>query len=317
MKLIIKIWIGVLAVTVLGASSIAADTDLQQTVCPTAIFGFEERGSGVKGYGDKTSDILFAGLATNPNIYLVDRVDLKKITDEHELILSGIVRTDQAVSLGQLTGAKVLVTGSVIEADKSVYFVAKIISTETGRVLGESVIGKTSDEIAPLVEELASKVAGTIVNQTDKLIMPPVKHEDRISALNRKLGNAKRPLVFVQITERHIGQMSLDPAAETEMIRFLKEAGFEVMDSKEGNKNKAEIIIRGEGFSEFAGRRGDLISVKSRLEVKVIDPATDKIVAVDRQSNIVVDLSEQIAGKKALEEGSAAVADRILPKLVQ
>ena len=43
----------------------------------TAIFAFEERGAGVKDYGAKVSDA-FAKLATNPDLYLVDRQDLKK-----------------------------------------------------------------------------------------------------------------------------------------------------------------------------------------------------------------------------------------------
>ena len=58
--------------------------------------------------------------------------------------------------------AKVLVTGSVIDADQSVYLVARIIGTETSRVLGESVKGKASDAIGDLVEQLAEKVGATI-----------------------------------------------------------------------------------------------------------------------------------------------------------
>jgi len=51
------------------------------------------------------------------------------------------------------------------------------------------------------------------------------------------------------------------------------------------------------------------------MEVKAVEQATGKILAVDRQTVIEVDLSEIIAGKKALERASAKIAERILPKI--
>jgi hypothetical protein len=39
-------------------------------------------------------------------------------------------------------------------------------------------------------------------------------------------------------------------------------------------------------------------------------------VAIDRQTDVEVDLTEQIAGKKALQKAAATIAERMLPKLV-
>jgi len=196
------------------------------------------------------------------------------------------------------------------------YVVAKIIGTETSRVLGESVKGRTSDEIGPLVEQLATKVAESIAKNADKLVAKEIKIEDRIAALKKTLGDAKRPTVMVKVSERHVGQFTIDPAAETELALFLKETGFEVLDPKVATQ-KADILVEGEGFSEFAMRHGNLVSVKSRLEIKAIDHATDKVIAIDRQTAVVVDLTEQIAGKKALQDAAAQIAERMLPKLVK
>ena len=309
--------IGMLAAGLVCGTTRAAESDEVRPVYPTAIFAFEERGSGVKGYGEKAGDILFSSLAANPGLYLVDRADINKVMSEQELNLSGMVKMDQAAKVGQLTGAKVLVTGSVIEADKTLYVVAKVIGTETSRVLGESVKGKTSDEMGPLVEQLAEKVAQTIIGQADKLVAKEVKMEDRIAALNKLLGDAKRQAVLVQIAERHVGQIVIDPAAEAEMTLFCKETGFEVIDPKQGSERKADILIKGEGFSEFAGRRGNLTSLKARLEIKAIDAKTGEIIAIDRQTSVEVDLTEQIAGKKALQEAASAIAERMLPKIVK
>lgn len=295
---------------------VKADAGKSTMVYPTAIFTFQERGSGAKDYGVKVADILFASLAANPDLFLVDRANLQKTLQEHELNLSGVVTPDQSVQIGKLTGARILVTGSVVDADKTIYLVAKIIGTETSRVLGASVKGKSSDDLAPMVENLAKQVAEIISKQADQLVAKEVKMEDRIAALKKQLGDAKRPVVSINVSERHVGQATIDPAAETELTMFCKETGFEVLD-KAADSKKSDIKIEGEGFSEFAMRHGNLLSVKARLEVKAIDRQTDKVIAMDRQTAVVVDLTEQIAGKAALQKAAAEIAERMLPKLVK
>jgi hypothetical protein len=285
-------------------------------VHPTAIFPFAERGGGVKGYGAKIADILFAQLVADPELYLVDRQDMEKTLGEAEISLSGMVGSGQATQVGQLTGAKILVTGSVIEADKTLYVIAKIIGTETSQVKGASVKGRTSDELSPLVEELAGDVAKTIKEKADQLVAATVDPADRIAALRKTLGGARRPAVLISVVERHVGQATIDPAAETELLLLCRETDFPVIDSEAGTAKQAEVILKGEGFSEFAMRRGNLVSVKARLEIKAVDRATDKVLAADRQVAVEVDLTEQLAGKKALQKAAAQIAERLLPKLV-
>lgn len=289
----------------------------ESRIYPLAILPFEERGTGARDRGVSVSDILFSRLAANPALYLVDRQDLKKTLQEQELSVSGMVKDAEAARVGQLTGAKLLVTGSVAQVDKKIYLVAKVISTETGRLVGASVDGKASDELGPLVEQLADKLVGTIVKEADKLVPPPASKRDRVAALNRQLGKSRRPTLWVKIGERHIGQSTSDPAAQTEMILFSRGVGFDVIDDEAGSRGQAELSISGEGISELAGRHGGLVSVKARVEVKVVDRKTDKVIAVDRQTSVAADLSEQIAGKSALQKSAAAIAERLLPKLVK
>ncbi len=114
-----------------------------------------------------------------------------------------------------------------------------------------------------------------------------------------------------------MGQITIDPAAETEIALFASESGFEVIDADKGAGRKAEVLLAGEGVSEFATRHGNLISVKARLELKAVDAASGRVLAIDRQTAVQVDLSEQLAGKAALQEAAAEIASRLLPKIVQ
>ena len=243
-------------------------------VYPIAVFAFQERGPDTKGLGQQVTDLLFANLAADPDLFLVDREDLKKVLDELELNQSGLVKPDEATQVGHLTGAKVLVTGSVLQTGNSLYVVAKIIGTETTRVLGESAKGDVKDELDKLVEQLAGQVAKTVKQRAGELVAKPVTREDRLAALKEKIGKGKRPTVYVDITERHVGQATIDPAAETEVALFCRDLGFEVIDPADGRKSEADVQLTGEGFSEFASRHGNLISVKARLELKAVDSKT-------------------------------------------
>ena len=312
-----SVWLALLLCSTLPATAATPRDEKKTEVYPAAVLPFQERGREVTGEGSKVSDLLFAKLAADPGLMLVDREDIKKLLEEQELNLSGIVNPEQATKAGQLTGAKLLITGSVLQVENNVYLVAKIIGTETSRVLGASVKGGLRDDLGALVEELGQQISKTVTQRADELVAKPLLREDRIAALKRKLGESKRPALLVEIPERHIGRPTIDPAAATEVVLFCTETGFAVIDAKEGRRNDADILLTGEAFSELAVRHGNLISVKARLELKAVDQSSGKIIAIDRQTTVAVDLTEQIAAKNALQEAGAAVAERLLPKLVK
>lgn len=301
-----------------GTSRCRADDDeaVVEEIYPAAILPFQERGAGVKGYGPKVGDLLFATLSADANLVLVERGELDKTISEQQLNVSGLVKPDEAAQIGQLTGAKILITGSVTEVDTTIYLVSKLIGTETGRVLGVTVKGKADEDFGPLVEKLGEQIAATIGKQSSKLVAKRVNPADRLAKLKDKLKEGEKPSLSISVTERHVGQPTVDPAAQTEISRFCEETGFTVIDGKKADKN-ADVLITGEGFSEMQGRVGNLASVKARVEIKAVDRKTGKVLATDRQTAIAVDLGEQVAGKTALQEAAAQIAERLLPKLVK
>lgn len=283
---------------------------------PLAIFPFEERGLSIKGMGAKVADLVFAKMANESDMYLVDRAELDKLLQEQKLNLSGLVRPDQAIAAGQLTGAKILVTGSVVEADEDLVLVAKIIGTETSRVKGASVTASLNDPLPPIADQLATEIVAVLRQQAAELVAAPRSEENRLEVLRKKLGDAKRPILSIAIAERHVGKATIDPAAETEMINLSRESGFEVLDASRVGKERSDILISGEGFSELAGSQGELLTVKGRVEIKAVQRTTGRVLATERQTVLVVDLAEHSAGKAALQQASAIIAERLLPKLV-
>jgi hypothetical protein len=308
MKILMKLTLA------LGLTVLTATTLLAEQVLTVAVFDFESKDEAVRDLGPKVATILNATLSAEANLIMVERAELEKVLGEQELGLSGTVSADTAAKVGNLTGAKVLVTGRVFKVDKETMIVAKVIGTETSRVYGEMVKGTAAVSISDLSADLAKKIAATVTQKGETLVAKVVSREDRIAKLKKALKSDKLPSVAVKIPEQHFGTPVIDPAAQTELGLILQECGFKLVDDK--SADKADIEIAGEAFSAFGLRKGNLISCKARVEIKV-RKANGDIIAVDRQTSVAVDVAEQTAAKTALQNAALELAERLVPKLVK
>ena len=116
------------------------------------------------------------------------------------------------------------------------------------------------------------------------------------------------------IAEQHIGQAVIDPAAQTEMKRLFQQLGFEVVEPSASGR-QADVQISGEAFSEAAGRHGNLLSCRSRVEIKAARSNDGKLLLSDRQTDIAVDSAEHVAGKTALENAAGKLLERLVPAM--
>jgi curli biogenesis system outer membrane secretion channel CsgG len=299
-----------------------------------ALLDFAASAPGATELGPQIGEVLTATLSSEPGFRLVDRATLTRTLQEHELNLSGIVDTEQAVKVGKLVGARILVTGKVFQMGKKLFVTAKLIGTETSLVEGVLVKGDAGADMGELMIEMAVQIGDRLRSAGPKLVASD-DQVDPVPALKKKLANLKKPVVAVVITEEHMAQrpvtQAVDPAVETEVKKLLRDCGFEIVDvdqnaladwARGGNKldgstwpkglQNADYVVTGEAFSEFAARIGNLVSCLARAEVNVIRRQDGKVVLADRETTRAVDLAENIAGKKALEKSGRLVAIRVL-----
>lgn len=302
---------GVLIASLLMAGKLLA----ADNILTVAVFDFDSKDDAVRDLGPKIATLVNANLSADPNLILVERTDLEKALGEQELGLSGTVSSESAAKVGQLTGAKVLVTGRVFKADDQTIIVAKVIGTETSRVYGEMVQGGPDAKITDLAATLAKKIAGDVDAKAGTLTAKVESRDELIAKIKQAVADKKLPVVEVNIDERHYGPHIIDPAAQTEFSVILEKCGFQLAD--DDSTNRPAIQISGEAFSAYGMRKGNLISCKSRIELKVRDVATGNLIAVDRQTSVGVDIAEQTAAKTALEHAADKLAERIIPKLAQ
>jgi hypothetical protein len=177
------------------------------------------------------------------------------------------------------------------------------------------VSGGSSATLVDLSSSLAKKIAADVSEKGDTLVAKVETREERIARLKKALDGRKLPVVSVKINEQHYGPHIIDPAAETELSLILQQCGFALADGN--STNKPAIEITGDAFSAYGMQKGNLISCKSRIEIKARDTATGNILVVDRQTSVGVDVAEQTAAKTALQNAAIELAERVLPKMAR
>jgi hypothetical protein len=237
-----------------------------------------------------------------------------------------MVETDQAVKVGKMLGARIMIFGRAFTIDRDIYIVAKIVGTETSQVKGVIAKGKLESNLSEIIDQLVEKLAEGLDKWAPELLPKTVKLSNKISLLKQQLEGKKLPTVAVMISEMHINRQLADPAAETEIKKIFRETGFEVIEAdketlakwaKDYSMAGVDIIITGEGFSEFGARIGGLVSCVARLEVQATERESHRIIISERSTRRAVDLSEVVAAKTALQAAGRELAVKTIEKLAR
>lgn len=300
-------------ITLFSVVAVAAPLTAADEPLTVAVLDFQTTSGPLAGKGSEAALLINASLSASPNVMLVERQDLEKILGEQELGLGGLISPDTIAKIGMLTGAKVLVTGKVFEAGGKQFLVAKIMSTETSRVYGETATFGTPDGLSTATTELAGKIAAVLEKNGSAMVAKEESFEELITRLKTSVAGKQLPSVTVKVEEQHLQRPVIDPAVETELRLGLQQIGFEVIDANSGKV--PDIQITGEAFSEFGARRGNLVSCRGRVEIKAVETGGGKLLLTERQTEAGVDIAENIAGKNALQNASRKLLGRIVPKL--
>ena len=105
---------------------------------------------------------------------------------------------------------------------------------------------------------------------------------------------------------------TVQDVAENELTNFADGWTANDVNSWPRGLAKVDVLIAGEAFSEFAARIGNIVSCSARAEINLVSRKDGKIVLADRVTTRAADLSENIAGKKALQNAGRALAIRLL-----
>ncbi len=275
-----------------------------------AVVGFDSEDEN-DAEGDAVSALLTAHLSGQDSILLVEREDLAKILDESEMTLSGAVEGEGAARIGHLTGAKAILTGRLFSAGGKSFLIGKCIGTETGRVFAHSIEQEKGSNYTDGVSALALEMGRILQTKQSELLAKFETPEERLIRLKKLIeGKALKP-VFVSIAEEHLTRRVPDPAVQVEIQKTLQDLGFPLAKAK----GEGIYSVTGEAFSELAGRRGNLVACRARVEIRISPGESSSEIKVDRETSVALDLAENIAAKSALQRAGSNLAERILPFL--
>jgi TolB-like protein len=268
-----------------------------------------------KSYGSKVTALVTAELAAQTNLVLLERAKLNKALNEQAFGISGLVSSDAAAQIGQLTGAKVLVSGQVLLTGQAhMVIVANIIGTETGRLFAAKVEG-SADNLMDLTSDLSAKIAQTIAAQATNLSSAGGESSAaRIERIVKSVTGTNRPAVSLNIFWAK-EKSRYSATAEWEFGIILLKAGFPVVDAK--SDRKADIEIKGLCDHSDGPRRGELFSNRAVIELKVQERETGNIIVIDRQEAIVTGPTQGAADRMAQVQAVDALAERVLPLLAK
>lgn len=302
-----------LALVFVALAFSAAAAEKPQPILTVAVCDFTDADKN-SGYGRKVTALITASLSAETNFTMVERAALKKALGEQAIGISGMVNSDTAVKIGQITGANVLVGGQAIKTDKShLVLVANIIGTGTGRLFAVKVEGPT-ENFMDLSAELSRKIAQKIRDEVANFVTENKSHDEYLDRIVNGVKGTNRPTVSVGF---HLprGANWQSATANGEMGILLQKAGFTVVDSN--SDRKPDIEITGVIDTSQGLRRGELFSFRAVVEAKVQERRTGNIIAFDRQASEAVDVAKASANRSAQAKAVDGVAERILPLLAR
>jgi hypothetical protein len=282
-----------------------------------AVFDFEADAPGSPNIGKQVADIVSIKLSDNKDGFRVlNRVAMDKILREHELNLTG---TGNEELRGKLLGAKLIITGKVAMLDAEHLLVTShLISTETSADQGAMVIGAKEASVFELALKLSDLLVALIHKEGPKLIgagAEPI--EDPLIGLKRALASRKLPTIALQIREHHkspAGQVQADRTAQTEARNVLTQAGFTIIDGNDKALADGGVmeVIRGDGFSEWAARTGNLNTCTAQVQIEITDRKSGAVLFDGMVTTRAVDLAENTAAKTALQKAGHLLGLEIL-----
>ncbi len=234
---------------------------------------------GVDTEGTAIADQLDTMMSALSDITMLNREQIKKVADEHQIALSGMVDNSTAVKLGKFLSAQYLIVGRASKIGQTYYLVLKIIDVETTQQSTVSAKADAASGFQAVLQRIDEPLAASI----RRLQRPTTETEDNTVAELRQLA---KPLVgkvlLLRVEEFHVGRPLHDPAAQMAIMQRLRSLGLTVvapadpvpgwkeslLETGKYGDQKVDFLLEGEGASTFAAQLHGLTSCRARVELR-------------------------------------------------
>ena len=278
---------------------------------------------GVDVEGPAVTDHLNTMLSAMPQVTVLNRDQIKRVAEEHQIALSGLVDSSSAVKLGKFLSAQYIIVGRASKIGQTFYLVLRIVDVETTVQTTVSAKAAAESGFGAVLQRLGEPLTADI----RQLQRPTTESTDTALAELRKLAQPLADKVLlVSVEETHVGRPLRDPAAQMAIVQRLRSLGLSVIVPKDPvdgwkesllqtgryGEQKVDFLLEGEGTSAFAAQIQGLTSCRARVELRLVPVPGRAIDVSDRGVAAGVDLVEALAAKTALEEAGTQAADAVI-----
>jgi len=291
-----------------------------------AVFDFDVL-KGVDMEPAALTDQVNAMLSALDTVTIVNRDQIKKVADEHKMVLTSLVdpASATAAQLGKFLSANYVIVGRASRIGQTNYLVLKII--DVGTTVQTTVSAKSAAEAG--VEALLERLKGELAPQMRELQKPQPTEQNTALAkvrLAAKSAALVGKVVLVDVSEHHVNRPLVDPAAQMAVASRLKSLGIEVIVPKDPvdgwkrslletgryGEKKVDFLLEGEGTSAYAAEMQGMISCRARVELRLIAVPGRTVTVNDKGVAARVDLVEALAAKAALEDAGVNALDAVI-----
>jgi TolB-like protein len=300
-------------VLVLLALASAGAMAAEKKPVTVAVFDFAPIGQANRDIADQVTALITADLSMSKELVTLERVALSKTLAEGALGLSGVVTADAAAKVGQLTGAKILVTGQVFkDGPDRVVIVPKIIGAETSRVYSPTIEG-SSASITKLAAQVSRKIEETILDHSTNLVVVVESREERIARIAKTAKPGNHPTIAFRVADSTTKNHVQTRTVNNELAYIFQKAGFTVVDDKA--EHKPEVIVSGSAAYDVQEGRHGLTTAKASVVITVQERMSGKILVQDSEDAAASDVGRTTSTRAALQVAAMGLAERLVPLL--
>jgi len=292
--------------------------------------------------------IFYGHLSKAENLDLVERQTLDKALTEQSLNLSGLVSGPEAVSVGKLVGAQVLLSGRAFIAGDQLFLTARIVATETGRVFSVNVaVRKFSDKtlVDQGLMDLAKETEKTILKHRKAIFVahktPKKSFKNNMDDISWQISGKNLPRIYLKVDETSIGGNPKNPISVSELSRAFLALNIPIKTGKISDMDLPyseihadygsrilkfiktiksadlpDVLVFGEAISQVGVRQGDLISAKAKVKLAAFDAQTGKVIRISQSEKIGLDVLAGEASRNAIQKATLACALDFIPQMV-
>ena len=176
-------------------------------------------------------------VTTKHDFTVLDRSNTKRILEEHNLTIRGLIDPEGAKKMGQFTGVDTFIVGTVVPKGQATAVTAKIITTDTAEIIGA---GKATFK----ADENVQKLLATPLPSTGA---PAPVTEDSVK-VSKTLGDLRADLLSLQVMNNFGYKLTLN------LVNLSKKKSLWVAVRKGGYSGPENATLTAPNGGEAIGR---------------------------------------------------------------